>query len=638
MRAARLALLRRGAAGVRVEVLAQELKVTKGSFYWHFRDREDLLEALLKEWEDETDVLERAILDPSEQGTDAFFAEIRRRTIASERGESSSDAAIFAWAATDAAVAKRVNASEKERMRLFRKMVGKADVADLLYYAYQGFLLRRRREPSAASDIGLIERMARSLMRSRRGAIATSRAARGAVAALALLLTAVAQGCTTYRIVRWREPSPHVQPRAFPERMVTRAAAPFTFARAPHRADLDTLSVRDVDGRLRPFAEYVRLHSIRSFLVVRNDTILYERYSPPDYTDSTRASTFSVSKSVTAALLGRALAASSLALDDQVTARIPDVRERPDFAGVTLRQLLAMMSGFHYTRTNGSWWHDFRSSDAQFYHTNDLRGALRDMKRDHAPGSKWAYKDSDTELLAWALSSATGKNIAEQTQPIWSGIGAEFDASWSLDHGGASGMEKTASGFNATPRDLARFARLYLDGGRWNGEQLVPADWVASSTTLDKSRTEPEVATWWRMQHQQYWWIPMHNWDAERDFFADGSKGQRVYVHRPTKTIIVQVADDSRQDFPFRKIAHYLAGETYRYPQSIAGLVLRSARQFGADSARVAFQRLIAEERQRPERYSLNRVEMTTVIGMLETEGRAPVAAELRRAVEAHYR
>jgi CubicO group peptidase (beta-lactamase class C family) len=635
LRAARLALLHRGASGVRVEVLAQELRVTKGSFYWHFRDRDELLEALLQEWERETDVLERAIGDPTERGLDAFFAELRRRTIASERGDASSDVAILAWAATDPSVAHRVNASERERMRLTRKLAGNAQLGDLLYYAFQGFLLRRRRVPAAAADFSMLEKMARALIRRVR--VKKSRFARTAATGMVLLLAAASDGCTTYRIVRWREPSPHVQPRAFPERIVRRADVPFVFVRAPQRSDLDTVSVRDVDGRLRPFAEYVRLRSIRSFVVIRNDTILYERYAPPRYTDSTRASTFSVSKSVTSAILGRAIADGALSLDDPVTTHVPAIRGRGDFAGVTLGQLLGMRSGFAYTRTNGNWWHDLRSSDAHFYHTTDLRESLRSMKRATLPGAAWAYKDSDTELLAWALASATGKNVAALTREIWARIGAEFDASWSLDHGGEGGMEKTASGFNAAPRDLARFARLYLHDGSWNGDRLLPVEWVRASTALDRTRSEPEVPTWWRMQHQRYWWIPMHNWDAERDFFADGSKGQRVYVHRPTKTIIVQVADDSRQDFPFRKIAHYLAGQSYRYPQGIPGAVLRAARQFGADSARLTFERLTAEERQRPERWFNNRAEMNAVIALLESE-RPAAAVELRRVVESYYR
>ena len=55
----------------------------------------------------------------------------------------------------------------------------------------------------------------------------------------------------------------------------------------------------------------------------------------------------------------------------------------------------------------------------------------------------------------------------------------------------------------------------------------------------------------------------MFEWDRERDFYADGHAGQRIYVHPPTRTIVVQIANDSRQDFPFRRIAKYLAGASF---------------------------------------------------------------------------
>src|SRR5438128_10889157 len=61
LKAARLALLHRGPDAVRVEPLARGLGVTKGSFYWHFKDRNALLEALLREWEEETRLLTGAL-------------------------------------------------------------------------------------------------------------------------------------------------------------------------------------------------------------------------------------------------------------------------------------------------------------------------------------------------------------------------------------------------------------------------------------------------------------------------------------------------------------------------------------------------------------------------------------------------
>src|SRR6478672_1382170 len=95
LRAARLALLHHGPEAVRVEPLARDLGVTKGSFYWHFTDRAELLEALILEWEQETALLTDALrqADPRDE-LPAILVELDRRNVASERGESPSDAAI----------------------------------------------------------------------------------------------------------------------------------------------------------------------------------------------------------------------------------------------------------------------------------------------------------------------------------------------------------------------------------------------------------------------------------------------------------------------------------------------------------------------------------------------------------------
>ena len=142
------------------------------------------------------------------------------------------------------------------------------------------------------------------------------------------------------------------------------------------------------------------------------------------------------------------------------------------------------------------------------------------------------------------------------------------------------------------------------------------------------------------MQHNHLWWLPAHNWAAERDFYADGSRGQRVYVHPPTKTIIVQLSEDSEQDFPFRKVAHYLAGETYRYPRGILGLTVQALNTSGADSARVVFRRLVAEQHEHPERYFINSANVRAVVADLIKQGRradALVLAELDMERFPHY-
>ena len=220
---------------------------------------------------------------------------------------------------------------------------------------------------------------------------------------------------------------------------------------------------------------------------------------------------------------------------------------------------------------------------------------------------------------------------------IWRRIGTEHDASWDLDH--PDGVENAASGFNATARDFARFGRLYLHHGEWSGQQILPRDWVDASTTLDRTRDEPEVQTWYRMQHQQYWWLPMHNWDTERDFYADGSKGQRIYVHPPTNTIIVQLADDSNQDFPFRKVAHYLAGERYEYPNPIPGLLLAAVRRgVASDSVRSLFHNLLARAKERPAELTVTKAGMLSLSLMLESDpATKAMAATIQRLTKERW-
>jgi len=648
LRAARLALLHHGPDGVRVEPLARDLGVTKGSFYWHFSDRSDLLEALLAEWEAESSLLIEGLAesDPVE-ALRGILDEVKRRTLASERGEWPSDVAIFAWAGIDPNVARRVNRTEEERMHLLRNFAEQPEMADFFYYAYQGFLLRRRRIPKAVKDFDMLARLAIELLPGRKVGkragtqppkrVSKLRSAARKIAVVSLFSFATSlNGCTTYRIVRWRDPAPDIQQRIFPERIVHRAETPFEFAVAPQRNDLDTVSVRDVDAKLKPFGQYLEDRRIRAFVVVRNDTILYERYLG-GYKPSERWSSFSVAKSVTSAVLGLALQRGVVSsLDDPVTKYLPDLARNRAYLGVTLRHLMEMKSGLAYTRTTGKLLEDLRSSDAHFYYTTNMKRSLTEMHREFPPPAEWAYKDSDVELLGWILGKAAGKPVAVQLEDaVWRKIGTEYNASFSLDR--PDGLDKVSAGFNATARDYARFGRLYLNGGSWNGVQLLPREWVNASTTLDTTRTEPEVTTWYRMQHNHLWWVPMHNWSAERDFYADGSRGQRIYVHPPTHTVIVQLADDSNQDFPFRKVAHYLAGQPYTYPRGIAGLVRQAAQTYGVDSSLIVFKRLTAEERLHPERYFLNKASLFSIADDLLNAGKKSEATAIHEMAAEYY-
>lgn len=434
------------------------------------------------------------------------------------------------------------------------------------------------------------------------------------------LLVALAgcDACTSYRIIRYREPDALNQ-EMFPSRTVRKATAVWEFSRAATlRTDLDTVTVRAPDASRIPFRKYMADYKVLAFVVIRNDTILYETYRD-GLTASSIHNSFSMAKSVLSALVGIAVAEGKIkGLDDPVTTYVPELGDRPAFQGVTVRHLLEMKSGLRYTEAEGGAWKSFRSDEARIYYATNVLSTIRDMPRETPPGSTWVYKDTDAELLGIILSRATGQTVSAYTEEkLWRRIGTEHDATWHLDHG--DGQEKTSSGFNAVARDFARFGRLYLNGGVWNGEQVVPADWVARSAAVDTSRT-PEISNWWQMQHSMYWWHPLQS--PAREFYADGSHGQRLYIDPESRMVIVQLANLSNQDFPFRKVVAYLNGTPFEYPRSIPALVRQAAVSFGVDSVRPVFQRLEAERRLTPPRYVLTERAMITLGALLADSAR----------------
>jgi AcrR family transcriptional regulator len=158
LRAARLALLRGGIEAVRVEKLARSLRVTKGSFYWHFRDRNDLLDSLLVEWENEAaEIPPRLGRGTARQRFQALLRQVEQRARLSEEGKTPSDAAIFAWASVDPRVARRVNKAEEERFRLLARL-GRRNQMELFYLVWLGFVARGQRLPESRKRFPAIAR------------------------------------------------------------------------------------------------------------------------------------------------------------------------------------------------------------------------------------------------------------------------------------------------------------------------------------------------------------------------------------------------------------------------------------------------------------------------------------------------
>jgi AcrR family transcriptional regulator len=160
LKAARIALLRGGVEAVRVEKLARDLKVTKGSFYWHFTDREELLEVLLREWEEELlrDIIPRLQGRRGLEGLRLLMRLLVERVPLGEQGILPSDAAVFTWASVSPTVARRVNQAEKKRIELLTRVIGDPMGTELLYLVWLGFVARGQRLPSSRKQFPQIAR------------------------------------------------------------------------------------------------------------------------------------------------------------------------------------------------------------------------------------------------------------------------------------------------------------------------------------------------------------------------------------------------------------------------------------------------------------------------------------------------
>jgi CubicO group peptidase (beta-lactamase class C family) len=128
----------------------------------------------------------------------------------------------------------------------------------------------------------------------------------------------------------------------------------------------------------------------------------------------------------------------------------------------------------------------------------------------------------------------------------------EFDGSWSLDSE-QSGFEKMESGINAGAIDFAKFGRLFLHNGNWDGVQVIPAEWVSESTQAD---TSIDYAHYYpnefifanRQGYYKYMWWGIQRDTQTYDFIASGNLGQYIYVS-PQKNLIILRFGESYGEF-----------------------------------------------------------------------------------------
>ena len=208
------------------------------------------------------------------------------------------------------------------------------------------------------------------------------------------------------------------------------------------------------------------LHTI-SFLVIHRDSILFESYRD-GWNDTLTSNLYSATKTIVGLLTGIALDEGKIhSLDDPVSRYIPAYNKGRQ-ADVTLRHLLTMSGGMAWDEAYASLF----SITTHGYYGNDLYELVTGLDVVDEPGVQFSYRSGETQLLAFVLEAATGQTLSQYAEEkLWRPMQAERDAYWLLDK--EDGDEKAFCCFHTTARDAARFGRLLLHHGNWDGHQLV---------------------------------------------------------------------------------------------------------------------------------------------------------------------
>jgi len=297
---------------------------------------------------------------------------------------------------------------------------------------------------------------------------------------------------------------------------------------APRRLDVEVVGA----GRERGLEEWLAETWATSLLVLDGNTVVHEWYA-----DGLDAGTLflgaSMTKSVLAHLVGRAVRDGDLALTDAVTTHVPELRGT-GYDGTSLHDVLTMTTGV-------DWVEDHRDPDSLasrllgcFAAAGDSRALLGQVRPGASPGTRFTYCTADSQVLDWVRERATGRAYADDVARLWRDLGCTHEAAVAVD---GAGVALAGGGLAATSRDWARVALLAVDGA-----DLLDADWVEAAARpaypfLAPGRLPSSITSF--AGFGLHWW-PM---DAEGTrLTADGSRGQFACADRHTGAVVVKTS------------------------------------------------------------------------------------------------
>jgi len=322
--------------------------------------------------------------------------------------------------------------------------------------------------------------------------------------------------------------------QVYAARAIAAPSQPSALRRAPEPA-----IVYEAPSGRRGIDHFLAYHPTTALLIAKGDTILVERYRYGRRED-TRFTSFSMAKTITAMLFGIAVSEGRIrSLDDTAETYVPELKGS-EYGRTPIRALLSMSSGVQYRE-------DYDGNDDASRLARDTflgigpggPSVLRQFDvRIAPPDTRFYYAGAETQTLGAIIAAVTGRTLGDYAgEKLWRPLGAEAGASWVIDRAGA---ESAYCCFQATLRDWARLGLMLAHDGAWNGQQIVPRDWVLAATTVDPAR--PHLAPGRVSRTFGYGYQTWLFAGPTRTFALQGVYGQTVFVDPAAKLVMVHLA------------------------------------------------------------------------------------------------
>lgn len=306
----------------------------------------------------------------------------------------------------------------------------------------------------------------------------------------------------------------------------------------------------DHEGERYSYLEMLQATYTDACVVVHDGAIVFEYYDVGIRPHDTHL-LMSVSKSLTASLIGVLVAEGAITTDGLVTSYLPTLAGSV-WEGCTVQHLLDMRGGVAFSE------HDMDDPEADgclleqvsgytTHRRSDLPANtydwIRSLPAQPPHGGQFEYRSILIDVLAWIAEEVTGERFADLfSRLVWSRLGAECDADLIVD---SAGFPVVEGGFCATPRDLARFGLMHLQRGMADGRQVLPVEWTDRVVTRDQELIDT-FATGYAADpakpescYHDCWWVR----DAALGRYGGyGLGGQNVLIDRAGNSVVVKLS------------------------------------------------------------------------------------------------